>query len=226
VAIHSFFRHVHRIAVTFHKSSTGSSTETASESLLPGSVQRRRQRCPRHGRHARCRLAAGHRIPQAVGPGRPLARCCRRAWRPSARISDLLRRGNFAGAAPAGRMTKAAHEHHYSRRARPGAALTARSSTAPGPALQPLSVRNSPVDGDLCPVSDHPDPALRAQLHAGQLVDHGLDRPPSLTKASPLVVSTPISGPWMASLASSYFASAVRVATDGLADVAGAGVLP
>ena len=76
------------------------------------------QRCPRHGRHARRRLAAGHRMPLGAGPRRPLARSRWRAWRPFPRSVASCRRGTFVGPAPAGRMTKVTHERHNSRRAR------------------------------------------------------------------------------------------------------------
>ena len=89
------------------------------------------QRCPRHRRPARCRLAAGHRMPHAAGPRWPRGRCHWRAcWR-SARSRTCCRRGSFADPTPAGTMTKATHERHNSRRARPGVAPTARSITVP-----------------------------------------------------------------------------------------------
>ena len=101
-------------------------------SLSPGSGQRRRCKDVRgtaDAPDAASRQATG--CPQAISPGRPLARW--QAW-PPPRSVTCCRRGSFAGPPPAGTMKKPTYERHNSRRAWPGAALTARSSTAPGQA--------------------------------------------------------------------------------------------
>ena len=121
-----------------HKSPTGSSTETVSESQLPARGSDRAARWPRHRRHARRRLGAGHRMPPDAGPRRPLARSRWRAWRPFPRSVTSCRRGTFVGPAPAGRMTKVTHERHNSRRARAGrrADRTLQHGAGPGPGPQ------------------------------------------------------------------------------------------
>jgi hypothetical protein len=135
VTIPSFPGHVHRIIAFLHKSSTDSSTETISESPVPVSEQRPSSKGARST--AGTPDAASQRsrqIPLATGPGRPLARW--RAWRPAPRSATCRRRGSSAGPPAAGTMTTATHGRHNSRHARPGAVLTARSSTAPGPAAE------------------------------------------------------------------------------------------
>lgn len=98
-------------------------------SLSPGSGQRRRcndVRGTADAPDAASRQATG--CPQAIGPGRPLARW--QAWRPPT-IGDLLPAWQLRRPATGRHDEKPTYERHNSRRARPGAALTARSSTAP-----------------------------------------------------------------------------------------------
>jgi len=128
------------------------------------------QRCPRHGRHARRRLAAGHRMPPGAGPRRPLARSRWRAWRPFPRSVTSCRRGTFVGPAPAGRMTKVTHERHNSRRARAGRRADRTLQHGAGVGQQ------ASCPGDGLQAKHHPgghDPAVRITIYLARRAQSG-----------------------------------------------------